>query len=453
MGLGTSDRENSGNRAPRPAHIKQGHVNRKQGHVNGPSTARLKKPVRLNNKFVEGLPPGEMWWDDDRKATGFGVRSYSGGGKSFFIDYRIDGRQRRFTIGPFPRWSADAARERAKELRKEIDRGHDPAGAKRERREAATVEDLIDRYIKDHLPKRSADKSRIADEKKMLAEIGKHLGKHTKVVDVHGGDIAEMHRRISESIGRGGKPRRVRANRILTVCSKMFSLALVPRAGETLPWRNAVLGNPCKGIEKNPEEGRERFFSQVELAAITDALAEYPGVAADCVRLIMLTGCRPAEAMKATWEEFDNEPGYWIKPSAHVKARKTHKLPLSPAAIELIERLRKTRKGNWVFPGDKSGEHLVALWHVWHFVRRRTGLGNDARVYDLRHTFASVGAGGGLSLPIIGRLLGHTQQRTTQRYAHLADDPLREAAEKITSVITGAGKPGAPVVQLHERRS
>jgi integrase len=381
------------------------------------------------------------------------VRAYPGGGKSFFLDYRIDGRQRRITIGPFPRWSAEAARERAKELRKLIDRGHDPAGNKRERREAPTVQDLIDRYIEDHLPKRSADKARIADEKRMLGEIGKHLGKHTKIVDVHGGDIAEMHRRISESVGRGGKPRKVRANRVLTVCSKMFSLSLVPRAGETLPWRNAVLGNPCRGIERNHEEGRERYFSQAELAAISDALAEYPGVAADCVRLIMLTGCRPSEAMKATWSEFDSEPGYWIKPSAHVKQRKTHKLPLSPAAIELIHRLRKTRRGEWVFPGDKPGEHLAALWHVWHFVRGRTGLGKDARLYDLRHTFASVGAGGGLSLPIIGRLLGHTQTRTTQRYAHIADDPLREAAEKITTVITGAGKAGAPVVPLRGGRS
>jgi integrase len=394
-----------------------------------------------------------MWWDDDPKAAGFGVRSYPGGGKSFFVDYRIDGRQRRITIGPFPRWSADAARERAKELRRLIDRGHDPAGNKRERREAPTIQDLIDRYVEDHLPRKSREKARVTDEKSMLAEIGKHLGKHTKVVDVHGGDIGDMHRKISESIGRSGKPRLVRANRILTVCSKMFSLSLVPRAGETLPWRNAVLGNPCKGIERNYEEGRERFFSAAELAAITDALAEYPGVAADCVRLIMLTGCRPAEAMRAEWSEFDEQAGFWIKPSSHTKQRRPHKLPLSPAAIELIERLRKTRKGKWAFPGDKPGKHLAALWHLWHFVRRKTGLGQDARVYDLRHTFASVGAGGGLSLPIIGRLLGHTQPRTTQRYAHLADDPLREAAEKITTVITGAGEARALVLPLRGQRS
>jgi integrase len=167
----------------------------------------------------------------------------------------------------------------------------------------------------------------------------------------------------------------------------------------------------------------------------------------------MLTGCRPGEAMKASWEEFDKEPGYWIKPSSHVKQRKIHKLPLNPAAIELVDQLRQKRDGNWVFPGDKPGEHLTQLWRVWTFIRRQTGLGKDARLYDLRHTFASVGAGGGLSLPIIGRLLGHTQPRTTQRYAHLATDVLREASEKIGRVITGAGKPGAPVAPLRERRS
>jgi integrase len=407
---------------------------------------RTEKPQRLDNDFVRTVETpesgGVTYWDNDPKVIGFGVRVYAGGGRSFFVNYRIDGRERRFTIGAFPRWSVTAARERAKELRTEIDRGHDPAGQKRDRRDAPTIQDLIDRYVDEHLPRKSGAESRIEDEKKMLAEIGGLLGKHTKVADMHGGDIKDMHRRITES----GRP--VRANRIMAIASKAFSLSLVPMSGENTPWRNAAQGNPCKGIERNHEEGRERFFSQPELAAISDALAQYPGVAADCVRLIMLTGCRPAEAMRAEWPEFDKEPGYWIKPSAHTKQRKVHRLPLSPPAIELIERLRKTRKGNWVFPGDIAGEPLKALWHVWHFVRRQTGLGADARLYDLRHTFASVGAGGGLGLPIIGRLLGHTQSRTTQRYAHLADDPLREAADKITAVITGAGKPSAEIINI-----
>lgn len=411
---------------------------------------------RLTKKFVQTVdPPGTgtaTLWDSDPK--GFGLRVYAGGAKSFFLNYRLHGRERRYTIGNFPDWSVEAARDRAKELRREIDKGHDPAGEKRERREAPTVQDLIDRYIKDHMP--TLAPATHSDQETMLAEIGAHLGNHTKVSDVHFGDVQAMHRKISESKGRSG-PRTKRANRILSVASKMFSLSLLPRAGETLPWRSASLGNPCKGVKRNPEEGRERYYSQSELVAISDALAEYPGVAADCVRFIMLTGCRPAEAMKAKWSELDKEPGYWIKPSAHTKQRKTHKLPLSPAAIELIEQLRKKRgKGEWAFPGDIQGEQLKAVWHVWHFVRERAQLakdenGKEARCYDLRHTFASVGAGGGLSLPIIGKLLGHTQQRTTQRYAHIGDDPVREAATKITTVITGAGKPGAEIVSIQKR--
>ncbi len=118
--------------------------------------------------------------------------------------------------------------------------------------------------------------------------------------------------------------------------------------------------------------------------------------------------------------------------------------------MELVERLRKRRKvgATWLFPGQRAGEPLKQLRSCWHWVRDRAGLGADARIYDLRHTFASVGAGGGLSLPIIGRLLGHTQARTTQRYAHLADDAVRQAADKIGAVIAGAGKAGAPVVPL-----
>jgi integrase len=399
----------------------------------------------LSGDLLRSIEPPETgsktYWDADPRLPGFGLRVSAGGRKSFFLNYWFEGRERRCTIGIYPRWSLTAARERAKELRGLVDRGHDPTGSKRERREAPTIAELIDRYIAEHMPRKSLTGARLNDEKKMLAVIGTKLGRGTKVADVHGGDIREMHRSITES----GVP--VRANRILSVASKLFSLSLVPMAGENAPWRNAVLGNPCKGIERNHEEPRERFFSQSELAAISDALQKYPGVAADCVRLIMLTGCRPAEAMKATWLEFDKEPGNWVKPSAHTKQRKTHRLPLNPPALELVNRLRKERgRGRWVFPGDKPGEHLAALWHVWHFVRAETGLGDDAHVYSLRHSFASVGAGGGLSLPIIGKLLGHTQARTTQRYAHLANDPLKEATDKIGKVIAGSNS--AEVVKL-----
>jgi integrase len=165
----------------------------------------------------------------------------------------------------------------------------------------------------------------------------------------------------------------------------------------------------------------------------------------------MLTGCRPGEAMLATWSQVDIQPGFWIKPSTHTKQRKEHRLPLSAPALQLIADIR-TRRGevesdDYVFPGQKAGQPLQQLRTCWDAVCKHAGL-NGVRIYDLRHTFAATGAGGGLSLPLIGRLLGHTQARTTMRYAHLGDDPLRAAADKVAAAITGAGKGGTKVTRL-----
>jgi integrase len=400
---------------------------------------------RLDNDIVRRLPPGKHY-DADPKATGFGVRVYPSGKQSFFLNYWQNGIEKRHTIGQFPRWSVSAARDKAIELRRLIDAGHDPAGDKRARREAATIADLIELYTVEHMPsKKLQHKFRLRDERRVLALISDTLGNHTKVADIHGGDIRDMHKRITETRGP------VRANRVLACASKMFSLSLVPLAGETLPWRNAVIGNPCKGIARNREEGRERFFNRSELDRIADALTEYESrkeSSVNCLRLVMLTGCRPAEAMQATWAEFDNEAGFWIKPSHHTKAKKVHRLPLSPPAIQLIDRLRVERddKTGFVFPGRNPGEPVATLVHVWNFVRARAQLapddkGRPARVYDLRHSFASLGVTQKLGLPLIGKLLGHTQSRTTQRYAHVADDPLKEAADKIGNAVAGADRP------------
>jgi integrase len=440
-----------------------------------------------------------LWDVDHRDAIrGFGLRIFAptkrhpGGGRSFFVNYRVDGFERRHTIGPYPTWSTAAARAEAKELRRRIDAGEDPASEKAERRDAATVQDLIDRYVEEHLPTKAQGR-RALDERRMLAEIGKSLGADRKVADIHYGDMQHLHKTITAS----GRP--VRANRVLAVASKMFSLSLLPRAGEAKPWREASMGNPCRGVERNQEHGRERFFSEAELGAIGDALEAYAdgqSPTADAIRLTMLTGCRPSEALLATWEQFDSEPGYWVKPAATIKQRKTHKLPLSPAAIELIERVRRQRgefrAKDWLFPGLKSGEPVKDPWDCWGQVRERatvhlwgssedaptaklvadlrkrlkrepgvnecqieaerrdialpTGL-LDARIYDLRHSFASIGAAGGLSLYVLGKLLGHTVSRTTERYAHLGDAPLREAATRIASTIARAGKTGAKVVR------
>lgn len=400
----------------------------------------------------------------DDKINGFGVQAlpaskrHPEGVKTFLLDYRnVDGVQRRMKIGRWPAWSVEAARLRAKELRKEVDSGGDPMAAKHEIRTAPTVADLAERYCAERLPKR-AKASQVRDREMLAKDILPFLGRR-RVAEVNQGDVLALHQRITDR----GSP--VRGNRTLALVSCLFSLAMVLRAGDPEPWRTAGQGNPAKGVEKNPEEGRERFFSEAELDRIAAALNEYPGSGhiANMLRLLMLTGCRPCEATAATWDQIDFDNGIWTKPSSHTKQRRIHRVPLAPAALQLIQSAREAVPEDcpFIFPGRKSpeGDWRPIRSHkgAWDWVRDRAKLaldsdGRPARAYDLRHSFASIGAGQGLSLLIIGRLLGHTQAVTTQRYAHLADDPLREAAERIGGAIARAGKASDNVVKFGEGR-
>jgi integrase len=139
---------------------------------------------------------------------------------------------------------------------------------------------------------------------------------------------------------------------------------------------------------------------------------------------------------------FDLERGIWVKPSAHTKQRREHRVPISAAAIDLLSRLKSTATGAFVFPG-RNGGPLTDVKRTWQAVRGEAGL-PDVRLHDLRHTYASLLASAGQSLPIIGALLGHTQAQTTARYAHLLDDPLRAATEHVGSLLIGIRTPAAP---------
>jgi integrase len=188
----------------------------------------------------------------------------------------------------------------------------------------------------------------------------------------------------------------------------------------------------------------------------------------------MLTGARKSEVLNATWEMFDLENGIWTKPSSHTKQRKLHRVPLGGHAINLLQQIKQqadedflkeqrknkiAKKSPYVFPGP-TGQPLQEVRRTWNTVCRKAGLidqipkkdrngkivkdkkGNpvmmewpNVRLHDLRHSFASILVSSGASLPLIGQMLGHTQVQTTQRYAHLYDDPMREAAELVGKTI------------------
>ena len=391
---------------------------------------------KLTDAVVKALPVpakgSRIFYDLGVK--GFGIRITSAGARAFILNYRTRlGRERRFTIGSFPDWKTGGARMEAVELKRQIDRGGDPLGDIVACRAAPTVTDLCERFIAEYLP-RKRPSTQQTYRQQIAAEIIPALGR-LKVANVTFADIDGVHRAIT----RRGRP--YRANRVLALLSRMFTMAV--------RWHMRA-DNPCRGIERNQEHKRQRYLSADELTRLTKALDEYGDQqSADIIRLLLLTGARRGEVLQARWDDFDLTSGKWRKPGATTKQKTEHEVPLSSAAVQLLTGLRQRvpRHEGWLFPAA-GGSHRRDVKDAWASICRAANV-KGARVHDLRHTYASVLASAGLSLPIIGQLLGHTTPTTTARYAHLFDDPLRAAAERAGAIITGAR---AEVVPLPVRK-
>jgi integrase len=388
--------------------------------------------MRLTDRIVKQLPApvrGNKITFDSDGVKGFGARVTTGGARAFVLRYRrrSDGRQRLFTIGSYPDWSTGAARDEAKRLKRQIDGGADPVGEIEHSRTAPTVADLGARFLKDHLP-RVRPATRRDYQQQVAVDILPALGR-MKVAAVSHADVDAFHHRISARAP-------THANRVLACLSKMFSLAV--RWG----WR---IDNPCKGVERNQETKRHRYLSGAELARLTTALVELRDRgAANAVRLLLLTGARRGELLAARWADFDLDAGVWVKPGSTTKQKTTHRVPLSQAACRLLAEMRRDAESEYLFPA-RFTPYRLDLDDAWGVLRKTADI-PDVRLHDLRHTYASVLASSGLSLPIIGALLGHSTPTTTARYAHLLDDPLRQATDRAAAVITG--KPAAEVVPL-----
>jgi len=343
------------------------------------------------------------------------------------------------TIGRWPEWSVTAARERAKELRRMIDEGLDPLATREDLREAPRVKDMIDRYIREHLPKLAPVNA--SDQTSMLRKIVEPALGNRLVTDITKSDVAQFLDVVAEGRPRpckqkpnnrarklqGHKPTPVRANRVGEVLRKMFTLAV------EWEWR---ADNPAQGFHRRIEQARERFLSPDELtrlAAVLDGAEDQR--AADIIRMCMLTGARVGEVRQARFEQFNLDYAIWSKPASTTKQRKIHRVPISQDVVAIVrQRQLVVPRGNpWVFPGDAVGKPVREVRRFWVKVQREADL-PDVRIHDLRHTFASLLVSGGASLEIIGRLLGHSQMQTTQRYAHLMESPLRAGVDSVAGI-------------------
>jgi integrase len=392
----------------------------------------MKPNQKLTNQFVKGAAPGVYFFSDDRRAPrGFMLRVTPAGARAWCLNYRIKdtGRERRITIGDISAWPIPEAIKRAAELRREVDAGGDPLGSREQAREALTVAELVERYIKEVLPKlapRTGREYRAMFGGWILPAIGR-----LKVAAVSGEDIERLHRKISAE----GKLRR--ANAVKNLCSGLFKKAIT--------WK-FLTDNPARNIEGNAEHGRERYLAPEELERLVKVLDERRAKrpdSVDAIALAMLTGCRRGELLSMKWADVDLAEAVWVKPAASTKQRKLHRVPLSEDAVGVLRRRQDERtaggkvvrlKDDHVFRGAGSKTHSNTLERDWYLIRAAAGI-EDVRFHDLRHSFASMLVGEGLSLPIIGKMLDHTQASTTSRYAHLADAPLRAAAELVASKV------------------
>jgi integrase len=377
----------------------------------------------------------------DQDCAGFGLCVYESGRKGFVLIYRIGGQQKRFTIGTWPAWSVIAARDEAKALKREIDRGEDPLDARKAHRTAPTVKELAERYIEEHLPKLA--KTNASDQISMLQKLVLPEWKRRMVADITPTDVDRLLTKIAAGRARPAKlkptqkrrktlaPARatpVRANRAGEMIRKMFSLAV--------QWKMRP-DNPAFAFRKRPETARDRFLTFDEIERLASALAvDEDQRAASIIRLCMLTGARLGEVRTATFDQFNLDLAIWTKQAAYTKQRRIHRVPISHEAVALI-RLRRdiVPKGcPFLFPGDVPDQPVGDPKRFWPKMQRVAEI-PGVRIHDLRHTFASLLVSGGASLEMIGRLLGHTQIGTTQRYAHLIDAPLRAGVNAVGEML------------------
>lgn len=370
--------------------------------------------IRMTKTKLLSLQPNasgdRMIYDTEVKTLC--VRIKPTGAKGYCIQYRNADRQsKRLTIGNCETMTPDQARRIAKEKLVAVDQGKDPVAQRDERRSMMTMTQFCDSYMERHALKKKKESSAKEDRRYIDRNILPKLGKK-KVRDITRKDVEELHQSMADSP--------YAANRALSLLSKMMNLA------EAWGERDDNT-NPCRHVQKFKEKGKERYLTNAELANLGQALQEFETsapIAVDAIRLLLLTGARKNEILTLRWENVDCEAKTIFLEDTKTGARTIH---IGDTALTVLRQAQARTDSPYVIPGRYPSTHMKELRKAWKRISERAGF-NDVRIHDLRHTNASIAVGAGMSLPMVGKLLGHTQAQTTQRYAHLADDPVKNAS-------------------------
>ncbi len=391
-----------------------------------------------------------VWDTGDGALKGFGVRMMPSGAGSYLVQYRTkEGRTRRLAIGKVSVLTPDEARALAGDKLKEVTKGGDPSADRhRTRRQALTMSELADLYLAEGpaaKPNKKAS-SWSADRSNIERHVKPLLGRKLATALTHD-DVVKFQRDVAAGKSRADIKTKKRGRAIVDggpgTAARSLAVLGAMLAWAAHPDRKLIPANPAKGVKLLKGGKRERFLSEAELAKLADALAAMEAehrlnpTATAAIRLLLLSGCRKSEILSLRWEWVDVERGCLRLPDSKTGAKV---VTLAAAAVRLLSAL--PRRGEHVLPAAMGSGHYTGLQKDWERVRARAGLAG-VRVHDLRHSFASFAVADGNSLFLIGKVLGHKQARTTEIYAHLADDPIRAVVNRTAARIDAAMTPGA----------
>ncbi|MCC7254380.1 MAG: tyrosine-type recombinase/integrase [Dokdonella sp.] len=372
-------------------------------------------------------------WDEE--VSGLGLRVYPSGRKAFVLSYRHMGRKRLIALAAYGVLTLDEARTRARKMLAKVEEV-DPLAVREKARMGETFNDLAREYIDRYAKPRK--KTWAEDERRIAQHLTKPFGQR-KVEGITRADVAALHRRI-------GQRTPIEANRMLALLSRMFTLAqrwgMIPDA--------AV--NPARGVDRYRETKRDRWLTPAELPRLVQAMNAEPNEVARCaIWLYLLTGARRSELLGAKWEYIDFDRKVLRLPDT--KAGRPHEIPLNAQALALIERIPRVEGNPYLLPGGKPGRPLVNIKGPWGRVRKAAGV-EDVRLHDLRRTVGSWLAAAGYSLPLIGKVLNHSNVATTAIYARLGHEQARASLEQLGErMMAAAGiAPSATVTPIAEAR-
>ena len=371
--------------------------------------------AKLTNRTITNLTfisSNYIEWDDEVK--GLGIR-ISKNRKSFILKYRIGhGRKaivKKQGIGKFGILNTEQARAIAKEWLSIAVQGKDPC---EENNDQTTMKEFCSMYLTRHADIKKKKSSATEDRRMIRLQIIPHFGK-IRVKDLTRAMVVKHHESLSKT------PHN--ANRFLSLLSKMMNLA------EKWEFR-PLYSNPCKHVDRYKEDPRKVYLEMDELERVGSAMRELKDIESpyvlSAIQMLILTGCRTGEILSLKWEYIDFSESCMKLPDTKTGERTIY---LNPSALSILKSLEK--KSEYVFVSRIENKRITTIRLTWKKICKLAKLTN-VRPHDLRHTFASYAINSGYSLPIIAKMLGHADIKTTERYAHLHEDPINKAIDDVS---------------------